>query len=105
MAESCARKVRKDYVRLLSDAQARVILNNAVATGVPLFNQGDWVGCYTIYRGAILSVQTLLGDRPNLEAALANALQQANAQPSFADKAWTLRRGIDLALEELRPPS
>jgi hypothetical protein len=92
---------RPPYTQRFREERARVILSDAINTGAPLFNQGDWADCYGIYHGALLSIRPLLNTRPNLDLAITNAFLQANVQPSYYDRAWTLRRVIDLALEQL----
>src|SRR5262245_61366067 len=83
------------------DAQVRRILCATVGAGAPAFNRGDWNGCYRIYQGSLASVMPLLDHRPSLRATLARARHEAAQMPSDFDKAWRLRRAIDLALEAL----
>jgi hypothetical protein len=81
--------------------RARVILNDAVNTGAPLYNRGDHRGCYQVYRGALQSVLPLLRHRPGLRADIAASLREAHRQRSANDQAWTLRRAIDRTLQGL----
>src|SRR5437016_1366377 len=83
------------------EARARVILNEAINTGAPIFNRGDACGCYLVYRGALSSVLPLLRNRPDLQIHIRAALRRAACQRCSDARAWTLRRAIDRTLEAL----
>lgn len=97
-----ASAVRLEAQDRFREKRARTMLVEAVETGTAIFNAGDSLGCYRVYQGALSSVLPLLDGRPELLRAISAGRMDAIRQPSAFDKAWRLRRLIDLTLESLR---
>ena len=74
-------------------SQARVLTEEAITLGVPLFNDGQPAACAAVYRIALRSLQLLAPssvDRQSIERALRTAATQDPGQ-----SAWTLRYALD----------
>jgi hypothetical protein len=82
------------------ERQARAILSQAIRTGVPIYNDGDYRDCYRIYEGALRSVLPLIDSR-EIRDDIRSSLRRAHRQSSASDRAWTLRRAIDRTLNDL----
>jgi hemoglobin len=85
------------------DARLENILYNALVLGVNLFNSNDQGGCYRVYQTSLMSVEPLLDHRPKLREAIRAEMKKAEGQANVADRAFTLRKIIDQAREELKP--
>ena len=77
----------------------RQMIEQAVATGAPLYNQGHAGQCADIYASTI---STLVNDHgSNMPCSIRNhmmtTLNQANGIQSDTERAWHLRRGLDNA--------
>lgn len=69
-------------------------LRDVINVGAKLFNDNaDYVGCYRVYQGALLSVKPFLpGEmQQKIDASIAKAEQM----PLFSDRAFELRKTID----------
>lgn len=78
------------------------ILSLAIERGVPLFNDGQELACASLYE---LAVRSLL-DRPcdlsaSVLAALGESLAKASRDRDATGAAWTLRAGMDRAIQLL----
>jgi hypothetical protein len=77
------------------------MIERAIATGVPLYNNGKPEACCTVYE---LAVTALLGLDGNLFSA--RVLEQfrtaLDSSESPKDKAWTLRKALDAGYREAR---
>ncbi|MCA8924696.1 MAG: CIA30 family protein [Planctomycetes bacterium] len=82
-------------------SKARAVIELAVDTGAPLFNDGNPAACSAVYELAATALLELEGElfpqdvRRQLRAALASS-----EAPS--EKAWTLRRALDAAYAQVR---
>lgn len=88
-------------------AEARALIERAIARGVPLFNEGNVEGCVAVYG---ITARALIGiGADNVPAdvvrGLRRTLDEANATHDARDRAWALRRGLDAALERLGGPA
>lgn len=81
-----------------ADAAAVImVLDLAVARGVPLFNAGERAACAAVYEVALRSVAAL-GQQalpPRAAATLKSALDEASGQQDAGERAWIYRRAID----------
>lgn len=80
---------------------ASTLIQSAISQGAPLFNTGDHLGCYNIYR----QTATILINAPalprDIEAKLSGAVEASFGQDPTA-KAWTMRHCLDDVLARLR---
>ena len=72
----------------------------AIQEGVPLFNRGDKVRCYDVYRITVANVLLFAADllEPAHRSVLSEALSRAKAQDSPGEQAWTIRTAMDAVL-------
>ena len=69
-------------------------LKNVINAGARIFNEnGDYAGCYYLYEGSLLSVKPFLG--PELQKSVDTGLANAKKMPTYADRAFELRRVLD----------
>lgn len=77
------------------------VIAEAISIGAPIYNAGSPLGCFRIYEGAAYKLLVLVGSGcPELAALVRAGLGRAEADRSFADKSWTLRRTFDTVLGE-----
>lgn len=78
-------------------------LRDVINAGADLFNlQADYAGCYQLYRGSLLSLRPLVDERER--KLIDDALQRAEQEPEFAERAYRLREAIDVLREQQRGP-
>jgi hemoglobin len=71
-------------------------LRQAANRGADLFNvDGDPLGCYRVYQGALFAVRPLLARHPELQKAIDDGLAAADRHPRAAERAFALRKVID----------
>src|SRR5215475_10746598 len=64
------------------DKTLRDSLRTVINRGTDLYNQNrDYVGCYRLYHGALLTVRPLLEQYPDLQAAIDAGVQKAELVP------------------------
>ncbi|MSQ97087.1 MAG: hypothetical protein EXR98_21390 [Gemmataceae bacterium] len=69
-------------------------LRDVINAGAKMFNeQGDHAGCYRLYQGSLLSVRTFLS--PELQKKIDLGIARADQLPTYADRAFELRRVLD----------
>jgi len=86
------------------DRQLYEVLKNVINEGADLYNkQGDHAGCYRLYQGSLLTVQPLLAHRPGLQKEITIGLDDADRQPTYARRAFALRKVFDKVRAELKP--
>ncbi len=74
-------------------AEVRLLVEDAISTGVPLYNGGDYIACAEVYRFCLRSLQLLSpGEFP--ETTVERALAVAAGEPP-QKAAWTLRYALD----------
>lgn len=69
-------------------------LKEVIDYGAILYNAGDYPGSYRVFQGSLLTVKPFLA--PDLKKGIDDALRAAEAQPTFAHRAWELRKALDL---------
>ena len=72
-------------------------ISATINKGAPMYNEGDHSGCYDIYRQAAekIAERCCVGV---VQQKLHSALDLAEKQPSFDDRAWTMRHSFDAIL-------
>jgi truncated hemoglobin YjbI len=78
-------------------------LRDIINHGADLYNSGDWAGCYRLYEGALLMIRPMLDHRPKLQGSIADALRNAEADPTLARRAFVLRYVIDQIRTDVNP--
>ena len=69
-------------------------LKDVINAGAKMFNeQGDHAGCYRLYQGSLMSVKPFLP--PEMQTSIDAGFAKADKLPSFADRAFELRRVLD----------
>lgn len=74
----------------------------AVVAGLPLYDQRDFAGCYRLFQGTLISVDSMLEDRPEIRKVIEKGLKDAEGAKSDAQKAIELRRTLDVVLAGIR---
>jgi hypothetical protein len=77
----------------LSDALRTVINKGADLYNVPIRDQN---GCYRLFQGALMTARVQLDSYPALQKEIDMALAEAERQGSDGQRAFTLRRTLDL---------
>jgi hemoglobin len=93
-ADDKARSAKPLERRVLDEAiyeNLRDIINQ----GAPMYNQGDWNGCYRLWEGSLLSVRPLLDHRPTLQPIIDGAIANARQDPLLWRRAFVLRPALD----------
>lgn len=86
------------------ERQLYEVLKSVINEGADLYNkQGDHAGCYRLYQGSLLTVQPLLSHRPDLQKEITIGLDDADRQPTYARRAFALRKVFDKVRAELKP--
>jgi hypothetical protein len=88
----------------LSPTDAIGMLNNAVSQGVPQFNSGHHQSCCDTYMTVLTKIQQtgVQGVPSHTMTMIQNTLANAQADRHTTNRAWTLRRGIDSTMAQLR---
>lgn len=86
----------------IDSSTATDLITYAIERGVPQFNHGNHAACVAIYE---VAAQGVIGMSDRVPAGvrkhLMTALRNAERQDNMTDRAWTLRRGLDAAIETL----
>ena len=79
----------------------RELIQTAISLGAPMFNEGEPAACAAIYQvtAMALAADTRVGS--HTRASLRKAMSTASAQHDHAERAWTLRRALDAALDAM----
>ena len=85
------------------DTQVYATLRNVINQGADIYNNGDYLGCFHLYEGALTAFRPILAHRPNLQKAIDDALGQAKTTARAEDKAFVLRAVIDQIRKETNP--
>ncbi len=75
-------------------ADARKVLNDAIAHGAPLFNAGHHAACADLYEQTIAQLMASTSE-PGMKHQMETVLTSARHQHCPTERAWTLRRGMD----------
>ncbi|MFO0952662.1 MAG: group 1 truncated hemoglobin [Isosphaeraceae bacterium] len=76
---------------------------SAITLGVDLYNGGDPTGCYRVYQGALRGITPLLDAKPDLKKMVVAGLEEAELQPTTAQRATALRRVLDSVYDATNP--
>jgi hypothetical protein len=77
-------------------------LRDVINTGAKIFNEhGDHAGCYRLYQGSLISVRPFLA--PDMQKSIDDGLATAEKLPTFAERAFELRRVLDDIRVKNRP--
>ena len=77
-------------------------LRDVINVGAKMFNdQGDYVGCYRLFQGSLLSVRPFLA--PDLQKRVDEGIGNAEKMGSYADRAFELRRVLDEIRASTKP--
>ena len=69
-------------------------LRDVITEGRKMFNdQGDHAGCYRLFQGSLMAVRPFLAK--DLQARIDGGIAKAEKMPSYADRAWELRKVLD----------
>ena len=76
------------------------LLGDAIEQGAPLYNQGDFGGCYRTYVAAALEIEHRMPKTcPGPGEALVDGRTNAKARNHMSEKAWAMRDAFDGLLE------
>lgn len=81
--------------------QPRVLIELAIAKGVPLFNDGNEAACAAVYEIACTALLTMPGVSDASINRLRRALNEISGISSQAQKAWVLRYALDDTYQSL----
>lgn len=81
-------------------ANARQVIEHAIAQGASLYNSGHHAACAQLYHETLNGLMTTETD-PSLQHHMTSVLNSANHQSCMTQRAWTLRRGIDQMYAQL----
>jgi hemoglobin len=77
-------------------------LKDVANTGAELFNKfGDHAGCYRLYQGALLAIKPFVA--PAVQVDIDTAVAEAEKLPRLSDRAFALRKTIDLIRAQAGP--
>lgn len=77
-------------------------LRDVINTGARMFNeQGDHAGCYRLFQGSLLSVRPFLA--ADLQKRIDQGIARADQLPTYADRAFELRRVLDEIRASTKP--
>ena len=69
-------------------------LRDVITEGRKMFNeQGDHAGCYRLFQGSLMAVRPFLAK--DLQSRIDGGIAKAEKMPSYADRAWELRKVLD----------
>jgi hemoglobin len=78
-------------------------LYQVLRVGTDLYNRGNTEACYRLYQGSLIGVVGFLDHRPDQAALIRRALDAAEAQQNFSERAFTLRKAIDDLRNTFKP--
>lgn len=75
-------------------------IDDAINVGAPLYNDGDFAGCYSTYEAAARAIERDVGKTCKGPAnALQEARQRAKKRKTSAESAWAMRDSFDGVLD------
>ena len=76
-------------------------LREVINTGADMYNlRGDHAGCYRVYQGALVAIKPFVPQ--DLQNEIATGLARAEQMPRMSDRAFELRRVIDLIRAQMK---
>jgi len=100
-----ARHVPHHALELLADCsparvtKLRSTIQAAIDVGAPLYNDGQFDACFSIYETTVKALTKSLDGCTGVKQALGTGLREAGAQRGSVAKAWALRDAFDGLLE------
>jgi hypothetical protein len=83
-----------------SDEIEKIIMD-AIDIGAPVYNSGNYIGCYRIYDAIAYKILYLYGDKcPEIMKILKDCINKCHGDYSDTEKAWIMRGGFDKILGE-----
>jgi hypothetical protein len=80
-------------------AEIEKIINDAIALGAPIYNEGLHMACYRIYEWAGYKILYEYGkDCKDVEKILKSAIDKSHGDLSDTEKAWLMRMAFDKIL-------
>ena len=77
------------------------IIVDAIDIGAPVYNAGNYIGCYRIYDATAYKILYLYGDRcSEIAKILKDCIEKCHGDYSDTEKAWIMRGGFDKILGE-----
>ncbi len=77
------------------------IIQDAIAIGAPIYNNGDHIGCYRVYDAASYKILYLYGnDCSKVKDLLTLCIKRCSGDYSDIEKAWIMRAAFDKILGE-----
>jgi serine protease Do len=90
LLDGCPTARQRDIVKAVSDA---------IALGLPLYNNGNFEACYRIYSSTALDLDSTLNGCAGPKRALLDGVQNADKVTEWNDKAWAMRDAFDGVLD------
>lgn len=84
------------------DRQVSEALRDVHDQGRELYNAGDTGSCYRMFQGGLLMARGLLGNRPDLQKAIADGMAAAEREPVVGKRAFMLHELIEKVRADLR---
>ena len=79
-------------------------MERAIERGVPVFNNGDFDGCATIYEVTVEALRTMKNAPKASRKILAQSLAAARTEKSARERAWILRKAVDKSWASINQP-
>jgi len=83
------------------DAMVNKTLREIILRGAPIYNAGEFAGCYHLYEGSLIALRPLLGHRPELQKEIDGALILATRTTEVQKQAWVLRETMNKVMSEV----
>jgi serine protease Do len=75
-------------------------IDGAIEVGAPLYNGGNFAGCYHLYEGAAADIERKIGKScPGAASALSAGRTRAASMATPSDQAWAMRDAFDGLIE------
>lgn len=89
----------------MAGGPAARLIELAISRGAPMFNDGQPAACAAIYELTLESLVTLAGESldRSVRESLMRSLAESKTDSNPTDRAWTLRRALDVAYGNLVP--
>jgi len=85
------------------DSRVEKAIFQTINVGVPMFNGRDAAGCYRVYQGSLIAIGPMLSHRPDLQAAVQNALASTESMGTYEQRAFALRAVLDNVRSSVMP--
>ena len=78
----------------------RTMLAAAISVGAPVYNSGDYRGCYEVYAATARMLVRVVDGADDEKDLLTEALRETALEPDVKEQAWVMRRAFDFILGE-----